>query len=130
MEGNLRRDFPDLTNTQVAEKAISYGICKDRTRKAIEVQLSRLANSQKNDSTDCEDEQLEFDFQKSVLEAKAEKYESILEATIGTATLWDSNADNPKLKFYIPALYSWLYKNEPEKINARIDALLAEKETK
>lgn len=119
----LWRDNEDKSFTDVAALAVFYGICDGRSERAVSQQISRLVNPPVEET---EVGQIEFDMTSLILEKEnktlRDELNSLLDVILNTATLYNGYA----LHIDYREILKWLFKNEPERTAARIEALKVE----
>ena len=129
---DMKKTNPKAKNVDVADAAIRYNIagCADRSREGLAQRISFLTNPPKEVK---ESASQEFDIETEMLRAENKelrrRLEGILDAVVGQATLYDNN-ERLGLCLNYPAINSYLWRNETERVNARIEALQALKEAK
>ena len=127
----LRKDFPDAKYTEVAQKAIDYGIC-DRPRDGIAAHLSALEHPPKKEKKYEEAEQIEFDAEKETLrhdlDTYKKKYEDLINMMFSTATLYHGTFFDG-LTFSLVNITKWMKQNESYKFNSRIEELQLTEDT-
>lgn len=116
---NINKDKP---YSEIADMAVYFGICPGRSARGVAQQISKLVNPP---ITEIDDQ--EYDMEVLILRKEnnelKEKLSSLLEETIlGTATLYNGYALHIEYK----EILKWLFKHEPEKTAARIEALKLE----
>lgn len=126
---NLIEDMAELSNMDLARIAHRYGLFPNRTEKGLSLQIGKMKMTPQSadDESNSEDEQL--DIEKEILRAEnarlKEQYEGLLNAVVGQADIY-TNLNAPSLKLNLAAIRKWVYGNVPERVNARIEELMAE----
>lgn len=124
-EDNKKKKF-----IEVAKIAQRYGICKERGEQALAQHLSKLVNPPKADAEEepeiAMQPEPEIAMLKKALSIAEGKYNGILHAVIGKATLYEGVSRN-SLKLNFAEIMRWVWVNEPELANARIEELELEK---
>lgn len=122
---NIISDHPEATNVDIAKMAHKYGACRHRTNRALEQQIRKLKMPPEVVE---EEETMDPELAIARKEAKQyrEKYEGLLDAIIGTATLFPNNDSKLCLTFW--RITKWLEENEPERVSAKIEDLQLEKQ--
>lgn len=119
----LKEDFPEMSNKDLAQKAIDYGICTDRNVNGVSKHIYALTNPKpvvKRPEQIKEDDVWTSDRD---LYITAKKYESLLDTIFDNATLW-TGAYEDGLFFNIPSLRAWLKEYEKDRFNDKIIELL------
>ena len=119
-------DNPGMPNADLAEKVKKYGICANRDVNALARHIARILQPKTEDEIITEEDmQKDTDVQLLIVEKERDelkrKYEAVCSAVIGSAELFDNN--NNALKLNFRSIIAWMYKEEPERANARIEEL-------
>ena len=114
----LYRDNEKKKYIDIAKMAQRYGICTERDQEELSEHISRLV-SQKDDDEDTDD--IDLDLMSALKEVNdtRNRYEGLLHVILETATLSDFGL----LFLDFKAILQWMYRNEPERVSARIEAL-------
>lgn len=137
---NLHEDMkaidPNVKYTDVADNAIRYNIagCGNRSRDGLAQRISFLTTPPKEKTKkETEEEQMEFDVETEMLRAELKdckrRLEGLLDAVIGEAGLYVSKG-RAGLSLNYTAIISYLWRNETERVNAKLEALQTEDEDK
>lgn len=119
-EDNKKKKF-----IEIAEIAQRYGICPERGLQALAQHLSKLVDPLEADVDD--EPEPEIAILKKALSIAEGKYNGILRAVIGKATLYEGVSRN-SLKLNFAEIMRWVWANEPELANAKIEELELEEE--
>ena len=123
-----------ITDLALARLAIDYGICTGRTETAIAQKVRLLRENQINSQESDNTEQPLFDWatdgqiailQKELKDIKS-NYNSLLKAILDNATLYRYDTGVKVLHFEYRFIKDWLLAHEPERLNARYEALMLE----
>lgn len=122
---NIISDHPEATNVDIAKMAHKYGACRHRTNRALEQQIRKLKTPPEAAE---EEEAMDPELAIAKKEAKQyrEKYEGLLDAIIGKATLFPNSNKNLRLDY--SAIARWIGDNELERVIAKIEDLQLEKQ--
>ena len=116
----LCEDNNGLKFIDLARLAQKYGICANRNIDALAGHISELLQPQKDDATEDDTDMRLLIVEKERDELKR-KYETVCHAVIGSAELFDNN--NNALKLNLQAIRTWMNREEPERVNARLEEL-------
>lgn len=123
-------DHPDEKIIDIAKKAQSYGICSERNTEALRDHISKIVNQEEDDEPDAPQTREDIESERAIntlminsLEASRDewksKYEELLHVVLDTATLSDYHT----LYLDFKEITRWLFKKEPDKTGARLEAL-------
>lgn len=118
------KDHETATNAELARMMKSYGLFLERSDKALELQIGKLRNPQKEDDSSEATEQLTIDdipvtaIVESDYRKLSEKYESLMYALLGSAEPWSPHGVPIGIRFNLNKIKDWLYENEPRRVNA------------
>lgn len=113
------KDNEGETLIAIAEKAQRYGVCQERDTRALSQHISRLVTPTEDET---EDVNPTVAFWESVANAYESKYFGLLDAVIGTASLYKGNVNN-SLSLNYRAILKYLWDTVPEMVTSQIEML-------
>lgn len=121
----LCEDNSGLKYIEMARLAQKYGICPNRNTDALAGHISNLLQPKAEEEITEEDMQKDTDVQLLIVEKERDelkrKYDAVCKAVISSAEFYDNNSNALKLNYR--SIFAWMYREEPERANARIEEL-------
>lgn len=115
---------PNVKWVEIADKAIDYGICPDRPRKALAEHISQIMSEPKVVIGDEDVTLIQEDIDDILTQRDAGLYRSIRKLTFETMTLWE---DSGLPRFNFPETIRWWKEHEPDLLRDRIERLEGER---
>lgn len=131
----LMEVFPDMNYTELAEFSLEVGSIKDRSVSGVAQHIRFLKEPKENPNEQLELSMSEYSEETEMLntirnerdEYKG-KYESLLDAIIGKASLYDNIPGTHALKLDWRSIFTWLLRYEAKRYYSKIEELEMEME--
>ena len=120
LANDMREINPNVKWTEIAEKAMAYGICTSRPRDGIAEHISKIMSEPKDTTEDEDVALIQEDIDDILTQRDAGLYRSIRALTFNTMTLWE---DSGLPRFNFPEVIRWWKEHEPDMLSDRIERL-------